>query len=40
LATVKLLLGIPPYAIVLWVTWLLIRSAWTGASEAGPAETA
>jgi hypothetical protein len=34
LATMKLLLGIPPYAIVLWVTWLLIRSAWSGASDA------
>lgn len=40
LATVKLLLGIPPYAIVLWVTWLLVRSAWTGASDAEPAENA
>lgn len=38
LATMKLLLGIPPYAILLWVTWLLIRSAWSGASEAEPAE--
>ena len=33
LAAMKLLLGIPPYAIVLWVTWLLIRSAWSGASR-------
>ncbi|HET8896172.1 MAG TPA: DUF3159 domain-containing protein [Protaetiibacter sp.] len=40
LATVKLLLGIPPYAIVLWVTWLLVRSAWTGAPNAEPAENA
>lgn len=40
LATVKLLLGIPPYAIVLWVTWLLVRSAWTGASDAEAAESA
>ena len=40
LATMKLLLGIPPYAIVLWVTWLLIRSAWTGASDAEAAEKA
>lgn len=39
LAAMKLLLGIPPYAIVLWVTWLLIRSAWTGVADAErPAE--
>ncbi|MFT4028937.1 MAG: DUF3159 domain-containing protein [Protaetiibacter sp.] len=35
LATVKLLLGLPPYAILLWVSWLLIRSAWARGSEAG-----
>lgn len=29
LATAKLLLGIPLYAAVLWVTWLLMRTAWT-----------
>ncbi|QNO36433.1 DUF3159 domain-containing protein [Protaetiibacter sp. SSC-01] len=40
LAAMKLLLGIPPYAIVLWVTWLLIRSAWTGASDAESTEKA
>jgi hypothetical protein len=40
LATMKLLLGIPPYAILLWVTWLLIRSAWSGASGADAAESA
>jgi len=40
LAAMKLLLGIPPYAIVLWVTWLLIRSAWTGASDADGAQKA
>ncbi|MBN9141937.1 MAG: DUF3159 domain-containing protein [Micrococcales bacterium] len=40
LATMKLLLGIPPYAIVLWVTWLLIRSAWTGAVDAEASESA
>ncbi|TPX03551.1 DUF3159 domain-containing protein, partial [Schumannella luteola] len=33
LAATKLLLGIPPYAILLWVSWLLIRSAWTGAAD-------
>jgi hypothetical protein len=40
LATMKLLLGIPPYAILLWVTWLLIRSAWRGAAEADASESA
>lgn len=40
LATMKLLLGIPPYAILLWVTWLLIRSAWSGASHGEAAESA
>ncbi|PZQ91502.1 MAG: DUF3159 domain-containing protein [Leifsonia xyli] len=29
LAAMKLVLGLPPYAILLWVTWLLIRSAWS-----------
>lgn len=34
LATAKLLLGVPLYAIVLWITWLLVRSAWRfGMSE-------
>ena len=28
LATAKLILGIPLYAAVLWVTWLLMRAAW------------
>ena len=28
LATTKLILGVPLYAAVLWVTWLLVRSAW------------
>jgi hypothetical protein len=40
LAAMKLLLGIPPYAIVLWVTWLLIRSAWTGAPNTETSENA
>jgi hypothetical protein len=40
LAAMKLLLGLPPYAILLWVSWLLIRSAWSGASAAeDPATT-
>lgn len=33
LAIAKLVLGVPLYAILLWVTWLLIRTAWsTGTS--------
>ncbi|AYF99161.1 DUF3159 domain-containing protein [Protaetiibacter intestinalis] len=40
LATMKLLLGVPPYAILLWVTWLLIRSAWSIRRGAEPSETA
>ncbi len=40
LAATKLLLGLPPYAIVLWVTWLLVRSAWSGASRADAAPKA
>lgn len=41
LATAKLLLGVPLYAIVLWVTWLLVRSAWSfgGAPAAEDGET-
>jgi hypothetical protein len=29
LAAAKLVLGVPLYAILLWVTWLLIRTAWS-----------
>jgi hypothetical protein len=29
LATAKLILGVPLYAVVLWLTWLLFRTAWT-----------
>ena len=29
LAIAKLVLGVPLYAILLWVTWLLIRTAWS-----------
>ena len=42
LAAVKLVMGVPLYAILLWVTWLLIRSAWTpestepGGDDAAP----
>lgn len=39
LAAMKLLLGLPPYAILLWVSWLLIRSAWSGASTADETPT-
>lgn len=38
LAAMKLLLGLPPYAILLWVSWLLIRSAWSGAPAADEPE--
>lgn len=29
LATMKLILGVPLYAVVLWLSWLLFRTAWT-----------
>lgn len=29
LGATKLIMGVPLYAILLWVTWLLIRSAWS-----------
>ena len=29
LATTKLILGVPLYAGVLWITWLLVRTAWS-----------
>ena len=28
LATLKLILGVPLYAGILWVTWLLVRTAY------------
>ena len=28
LATLKLILGVPLYAALLWVTWLLVRTAY------------
>jgi len=34
LGAARLVLGVPPYAIVLWLTWLLMRSAWTGVASA------
>jgi hypothetical protein len=33
LAVAKLVLGVPLYAILLWVTWLLIRTAWSTRSD-------
>ena len=33
LAVAKLVLGVPLYAILLWVTWLLIRTAWSTKSD-------
>lgn len=39
LATTKLILGVPLYAAVLWVTWLLVRTAWSfGRPLASPAD--
>ncbi len=29
LSAAKLILGVPLYAVVLWLTWLLFRTAWT-----------
>lgn len=40
LAATKLVMGVPLYAILLWVTWLLIRSAWTASRDADSSETA
>lgn len=38
LGATKLIMGVPLYAILLWVTWLLIRSAWSAprAAETDP----
>ena len=33
LATAKLLLGVPFYAAMLWVTWLLVRTAWSRSKD-------
>jgi hypothetical protein len=32
LAAAKLIMGVPLYAILLWVSWLLIRTAWSAPS--------
>ncbi len=33
LAATKLLMGVPLYAALLWVTWLLVRTAWRAREE-------
>jgi hypothetical protein len=33
LAGAKLIMGVPLYAVLLWVTWLLVRTAWRAADE-------
>jgi hypothetical protein len=33
LAGAKLVMGVPLYAILLWVTWLLVRTAWRAADD-------
>ena len=33
LATLKLILGVPLYAAMLWVTWLLMRTVWARADD-------
>jgi hypothetical protein len=40
LATAKLLLGVPFYAAMLWVTWLLVRTAWSRPKDGIVAEDA
>lgn len=40
LAATKLVMGVPLYAILLWVTWLLVRSAWSASRDARSSETA
>lgn len=40
LATTKLILGVPFYAAMLWITWLLVRTAWsTKSGESGSGES-
>lgn len=36
LGSVKLILGVPFYAIVLWITWLLVRAAYARPATAAP----
>jgi hypothetical protein len=35
LAATKLLMGLPLYAAVLWVTWLMVRAVYTRAGKDG-----
>ncbi|WBU38503.1 DUF3159 domain-containing protein [Homoserinibacter sp. YIM 151385] len=37
LAATKLVMGVPLYAGLLWVTWLLVRTAWTPRNDGEPA---
>jgi hypothetical protein len=39
LGSVKLIMGVPLYAGLLWVTWLLVRAAYSKPAPAAPAET-
>ncbi len=39
LAATKLVMGVPLYAGLLWVTWLLVRTAWRPADEPNAAPT-
>ncbi|CAN5387881.1 DUF3159 domain-containing protein [soil metagenome] len=38
LAAAKLIMGVPLYAGLLWVTWLMVRTAWRPADEEGDAD--
>lgn len=38
LGTAKLILGVPFYAIVLWITWLMVRSVYGRENAAAPRE--
>jgi hypothetical protein len=40
LGSVKLILGVPFYAIVLWITWLLVRAAYAKPAASAPAAPA
>jgi hypothetical protein len=40
LAATKLLMGVPLYLGLLWVTWMLVRTAWQAPEEPGDADGA
>jgi hypothetical protein len=40
LAATKLLMGVPLYLGLLWVTWMLVRTAWQGVDEDAEEDTA